>query len=142
MAEALTLDGELDRQMKLVRTGEITAVVCPWHGLIVDADTGTCCAEMDEARDRLAQAHLRSIEKQADRARHGGRKSIVCPYCDQINHPNNLESPAHWKRPNINPYCCDLFFLAVTRLAEQARVQKQIDHARRVQDQIAKASCN
>ena len=142
MAETLTLDGELDRQLRAVRKGETDVVVCPWHGNIVNSETGNCCIEMDEARERLASAHLRSIEKQADRARHGGRKSIECPYCGEINHPNNLESRAHWKRPNVNPYCCESFFVAVVRLAEHAKVQKQVDHARRIQDNVARASRN
>jgi len=142
MAETLTLDGELDRQLRAVRRGETESVVCPWHGTIVNAESGNCCIEMDEARERLAEVHLKSIEKQSDRARHGGRKSIQCPYCDELNHPNNLESPAHWKRPNVNIYCCDLFFAAVMRLADHHAVQKQIDHARRIQDGVAKASRN
>lgn len=143
MAETLTLDDELDSRFKAVRRGEASAVVCPWcGGRISELEPEDCCGELAEGRKRLAQAHLQGIEKQADRARHGGRKSIQCPYCDQINHPNNLESRAHWKRPNVNPYCCDLFYSAVMRLADHKAVQDQIDHKRRIEDGITKASRN
>ena len=143
MTEPLTLDGELDRQFKSVRRGEASAVACPWCGdRISELEPEDCCNELTEARARLAQAHLKSIDKQAAGARSGAWKGITCPYCDQINHPDNLQSQAHWKRPNINPYCCDLFFSAVMRLADHKAVQDQIDHARRIQDKVAKASRN
>lgn len=142
MAETLTLEGELDRQLRAVRRGETEVVVCPWHGTIVDSESGDCCDQMTDARERLAQAHLKNIEKQAAGARAGAWKGIACPYCGEINRPENLESPAHWKRPNINPYCCDLFYSAVMRLADHKIVQDQIDQKRRIEDNIAKASRN
>lgn len=142
MAEPLTLDGELDRQLKLVRKGEIQSVVCPWHGVIVDADTGICCMDMNEALDRLAQAHLKSVERQFVGIRDRLRDSVQCPYCDGINREENLASPAHWKRPGISPYCCSLMDAACAAIGNQLMVQAQLDHKRRIEDGIAKASRN
>ena len=138
------LDGELDRQLKAVRKGETERVVCPWHGTIVDAESGNCCVEMDEARERLAHAHLRKIQKQVAGIRNGIQSdpSIECPYCGGINRPENVTSEADWKRPGVNPYCCDSFFVGVARLAEHDGMQHLIDHARRIQDNIAKVGWN
>ena len=69
--------------------------------------------------------------------------SIECPYCGGINRPENVvEDQSAWKRPCISPYCCDLFFSAVMRLADHQGVQEQIDMKRRIEDGIAKASRN
>lgn len=139
---ALTLDDELDRQMKSVRRGETEAVVCPWHGAILNVESGDCCVEMEDARDRLSKAHLQSIERQFAGARRGIRDSLQCPYCDAINRPENLESPAHWKRPGVNPWCCDSMVLAVMALSDRLIVQSQLDHKRRIEDGIAKGAAN
>ena len=142
--ETLTLDGELDRRFKAVRRGEASAVVCPWcGGRISELDPEDCCDELAEARERLAQAHLKSIEKQAAGGRAGAWKSITCPYCGAVNRPENAtEDQTAWKRPLINPFCCDLFYSAVMRLADHKVVQDQIDHKRRIEDGMAKASRN
>ena len=142
--ETLTLDGELDRQFKAVRRGEASAVACPWCGdRISELEPEDCCNELTEARARLAQAHLKSIEKQAAGARSGAWKGITCPYCGEVNLPENQTADrSAWKRENVSPYCCDSFFSAVMRLADHKAVQDQIDHARRIQDKVAKASQN
>ncbi len=143
ISEALTLDAELDRQLKAVRRGESDTVVCPWHGMIVTAEDGNCCVEMEEARDRLGKAHLQSIERQVSGIRRGLRDhSVQCPYCDGINRPENMESVAHWKRPNVSPYCCDLFYMATIHLADRQVIQDRIDHKRRIDDMLAEASAN
>ena len=144
MAEAtLTLDGELDRQMKALRKGEAETIVCPWCGTFCNSETGECCVELADAKTRLARAHLQSIERQVNGIRKKLRDtSVQCPYCDGINRPENLMSEAHWKRPNISPYCCDLFFVAVASLAEREIVQEQLDHKRRIEDNISKAGMN
>ena len=142
MTEPLTLDGELDRQLKAVRRGETKVVFCPWHGNAVNEETGNCCIEMDEARERLTLEHFRSIDRQFVGVRGGLRDSVQCPYCDGINRAENLESPAHWKRPGISPYCCPLMDAACATLGERVRVQAQLDHKRRIEDGLAKARCN
>jgi hypothetical protein len=68
--------------------------------------------------------------------------SVQCPYCDEINRPENMESPAHWKRPNVSPFCCNLFFMATVHLADRHIIQGQIDHKRRIEDALANASVN
>lgn len=138
----LTLDGELNRQLKAVRRGETDKVVCPWCGAIGSSD---CCVELADARERLSRTALERIGKQARSIRSGIQidPSIECPYCDGINRPENAtEDRSAWKRPNVSPYCCDLFFSAVMRLADHQVVQNQIDHARRIQDNLAKVSVN
>lgn len=142
MAETITLDGELDRQLKAVRNKETESVVCPWHGNIVNAETGDCCIEMEEARDRIARQHFESLEMQFRGIRNNLRDSVQCPYCDGINRAENLTSPAHWKRPGVSPYCCSLMDAACATIGNRLRVQAQIDHKRRIEDGIAKASRN
>lgn len=139
MAEELTLDGELDRQLKLVRRGEASTIVCPFCGAISNEGSEQCCDDLAEAKGRLSRLHIQSIERQVSGIRLGLRdESIECPYCGEINSPDNMWSPPDWKRPNISPYCCDLFFVAVTRLADRSVVQKQIDHKNRIDDNIAR----
>jgi hypothetical protein len=140
--ETLTLDGELDRQLKAVRRGETESVVCPWHGNIVNAETGNCCIEMDEARERLAKEHFESIDRQFRGIRNHLRDSVQCRYCDGINRAENLDGPAHWKRPYVSPYCCPLMDAACATIGDRLRVQAQLDQKRRIEDGIAKASRN
>lgn len=135
-------DAELDRQLKAVRRGETETVVCPFCGTFCNESSGECCADMEDARERLSGSHLRSLQRQFNGVRAGTRDSVQCPYCDGINRAENLESPAHWKRPNVSPYCCPLMDAACARLTDQIIVQGQIDHKRRIEDKIAKASVN
>lgn len=136
-------DADLDRQLKSVRKGETETVVCPWCGLFGNEDSGECCISMEDAKRRLGELHLKSLNGQFSGARNGLRdESVQCPYCDAINRPENMESPAHWKRPGVSPYCCDSMVFAVMVLGERLMIQAQIDHARRIQDGISKASAN
>lgn len=143
MSPSLTQDDELARQLKAVRKGETETIVCPWCGIFNNAESGDCCVDMAEARERLGEQHLQSIERQFTAVRNGLRdESVQCPYCDGINRPENLESPAHWKRAGVSPYCCDLMVLAVMAIGQRLIEQSKIDHMHRIQDQIAKVSCN
>jgi hypothetical protein len=141
--EALTQDSELDRQLKAVRRGETDVIVCPWCGVFNNSESGDCCAEIAEARQRMAIENLKRVESQFKRVRNGlGDASVQCPYCDAINRPENLESPAHWKRAGVNPWCCDPMVLAVVAISERWMLQAQIDHMHRIQDNVAKVTCN
>lgn len=142
MAVELTRDSELDRQMKAVRTCETETIVCPWCGVFGNSESGDCCFDMEQGRERLAIEHLKSLERQFNGVRAGTRDSVQCPYCDGINRHENFESPAHWKRPMVSPYCCSLMDAAAVAIGQKAIVQAQIDSLHRIQDGIAKASRN
>jgi hypothetical protein len=143
MTHNLTHDAELDRQLKAVRRGETDVIVCPWCGVFNNSESGDCCAEIAEARQRMAIENLKRIESQFKRVRNGlGDASVQCPYCDAINRPENLESPAHWKRPMRSPWCCDLMVIAVMSVGERMRQQDLVDHMHRIQDNVAKVNCN
>lgn len=142
MSSILDKDADLDRQMKAVRRGETDVVICPWCGIASDAESGDCCINFSEAKDRIATEHLKLVVARFKSVRNGLADSVQCPYCDEINRWENFESPAHWKRPGINPYCCDTLALAVVRVGDHSILQDRIDHMRRIQDNLAKASCN
>lgn len=138
----MTMDGELDRQMKALRRGETETVVCPFCGIFSNSESGDCCMEMEDARDRLGASHLKSLEGQFSGARHGLRDSVQCPYCDGINRPENLASESEWKRPGVSPYCCDSMVSAVLALGERMLIQKKLDHKHKLEDSIAKVRQN
>lgn len=143
MPEPLTLDGELDRQLKLVRCGQSETIVCPWCGMISDSESGKCCVELTQARERLAESHIKSLERQFAAVRNHFRDSTVqCPYCDAINRPENLDDETQWKRPGTSPWCCDLMVYAVMGIGNRMITQALIDEKRRIEDSIAKVGMN
>ncbi len=142
MVEELTLAGELDRQLKSVRKGESETIVCPWCGVISNSGSDECCIEFATAKDELGKLHLKQVIARFKSVRNGLADSVQCPYCDEINRWENHESPAHWKRPNVNIYCCDAMAYAVVVVGENAITQDQIDHMRRIEDNLAKVSMN
>lgn len=142
MTEELTLESELDRQLKAVRNGTSETVVCPWCGVIGNSESGECCYEMVATKDALGQIHLKQVIARFKSVRGGLADSVECPYCGGINRWENHESPAHWKRPNVNIYCCDSMAYAVVIVGENAITQDRIDNMRRIQDNIAKVSAN
>lgn len=142
MAEELTLTGELDRQFRLVRRGESQTVVCPSCGSINNSESGDCCEWYASAQEELAELHLKQAAARFAAFRNKLADSVECPYCGGINRIENFQSPAHWKRPMVSPYCCTPMDYAAHALGKAVMQQKQIDHMRRIQDGIAKASAN
>lgn len=136
MTQELTLDSELNRQLKAVRNGQSNVIVCPWCG-VFNAESESCCEEFRSARERISVENLERLLRQFAEIRKGRpRDSVECPYCGQINRKDNMESPAHWKRPGVNPWCCDLMVMAVMRIGESFMEQDRIDKFRRIQDKV------
>jgi hypothetical protein len=155
---------ELDRQLLLVTQGKSLTVICPWCGIISDArefdpNETDCCPDFTDARNERGVRQIASIDRQqremmeglrtnqkGRRKAKGGvvtRDSIECPYCGGINRPENaLGSPEGWKRPNVSPYCCDLFVAAVIAIAQRIHTQQQIEKVGRINEAISRAERN
>lgn len=139
---ALSLEGELDRQMKLVRKGESSVIVCPWCGSINGPESPDCCPEYTEGRESLGRENLRLVIARQKSIQNGLADSIQCPYCDAINRPENFDDPTTWKRPSVNPWCCDQMMHTVMAIAMNIITQDQIDQKHRIEDGIAKTRAN
>lgn len=143
MHEPLSLDSELDRQMISIARGESTVLVCPFCGCINgDADT-SCCAQLQDAKERRGVRNIKSIENQRNGVISGLRSAIDCPYCGGVNQPRAEQAhPSDWVRPMASPYCCDFFQAAITAVMYAVVEQRRVEHFQRIQDGLAKAAQN
>jgi len=140
----LGADAELDRQMILIARGESAVLVCPFCGCINGAaDDTSCCAQLQDAKDRRGVRNIQSIERQRNGVVNGLRSAIDCPYCGGVNQPYAEQAhPSEWVRPMRSPYCCDFFQVAIVAVMYAVIEQRRIEHFQRIQDGLAKAERN
>lgn len=143
LATAEQMDADLDRQMILIARGKSSFLICPFCGVINSDVDGSCCAQLQDAKDRRGERNIKSIERQRNGVVSGLRIAIDCPYCGGVNQPRAEElHESEWIRPMISCYCCDMFSAAITAVMYAVVEQRRIDHFRRVQDGLAKAGMN
>lgn len=137
------MDIDIDRQMVAITRGESSMLVCPFCGVINGGIDGSCCVQLQDAKDRRGERSIKSIERQRNGVVSGLRSAIDCPYCGGVNQPRAEElHESEWIRPMISCYCCDMFSAAITAVMYAVVEQRRIDHFRRVQDGLAKAGMN
>ena len=136
-------DAELDRQMIAIARGQSSILVCPFCG-IFNTDTETsCCAQLQEAKNRRGVRNIKSIERQRNGVVNGLRSAIDCPYCGGVNQPRvEAAHPSEWVRPMQSPFCCDLFQAAIAAVMYAVIEQRRVEHYERIRDGIAKAGKN
>lgn len=137
------VDTDLDRQMIAIARGESSMLVCPFCGVFNVGIDGSCCAQLQNAKDRRGERNIKSIERQRNGVVSGLRSAIDCPYCAGVNQPRAEElHPSEWVRPMQSPFCCDLFQAAISAVMYAVVEQRRLDHVQRIQDSMAKASRN
>jgi hypothetical protein len=126
-----------------IARGDSGVLVCPFCGVINDSVDDSCCAQLQDAKDRRGARNIKSIERQRNGVVNGLRSAIDCPYCGGVNQPRAEQShPSEWVRPMVSPYCCDLFQVAITAVMYAVIEQRRIDHFEQIRDGIAKAEKN
>lgn len=139
----MDMDTDLDRQMIAIARGESSMLVCPFCGVFNVGVDGSCCAQLQDAKDRRGVRNIKSIERQRNGVVDGLRSAIDCPYCAGVNQPRAEElHPSEWVRPLVSPFCCDLFQAAISAVMYAVVEQRRLDHVKRIQDGLAKASVN
>lgn len=133
---------ELDRQLRLVETGESVGVFCPWCTKMATPDLDDCCPMFTEAKERRGREQFKSIVDQYTDCERGISNNIRCPYCLRHNYtaPETPRHPSEWKRPNVSPFCCRLFELAaaaiVQRMDKADKMQDLVDQKKRIEDRM------
>lgn len=134
---------ELDRQLTLIERRGPVIVVCPWCGAITNefrAENPDCCLDFRQARDSRGIEKLETLKRNHRRMLNGEITCLSCPYCHKHNYrvSKSEQHPAEWKRPNVSPFCCDLFALAVKAICYAMAEQKLQDDTARIADEIAR----
>ena len=135
-------------EIKHGKTG--LTMFCPWCRKINNGDGEPCCFAFSEALENRANRQLQEFFGQYHRVETGQSESITCPYCGDANwipsiNPTTTRrerDPLDWKRPNVSPFCCDLFQQAALAVAKTKGLQEKIDQCKRIQDGIERAERN
>lgn len=119
-------------------------VFCPWcSGINNPGDEATpCCRAFSLAIQDRADEMVRSFANQYTAIECGLSSSITCPYCRSVNRAPGPVHPADWKRPMINPFCCDQFCHALAARLEVKRVNGLVRMADKIAERLDKAGAN
>lgn len=139
---------EFKRRMKFTNTAT-EPVACLWCGQVNMPDGNVCCASFEAALDEYTQGQFDQFLKAYERVKQGKSLSIACPWCGEANwipqaNPtqDGPRTPLDWKRPNVSPFCCDMFVNAAMAVAQRLAWNQKIDAFHRIQDAMAKAERN
>src|SRR6185312_14203586 len=91
------------------------SVFCPFcHGLNQPGqEDNPCCRAFALAIQDRADAMTKSFASQYTAVEVGLASSITCPWCKTVNRTPGPVHRADWIRPNVSPFCCHLFELAL-----------------------------
>lgn len=120
------------------------AVFCPWCSSMnrPGDEAIPCCTPFRFAVKDRADAMVRSFASQYTAVEVGLASSITCPYCKEVNRAPAPQHPAEWKRPGINPFCCDTFCMVLLAHLEVKRVQGLVHQADQLAEAMDKAAKN
>ena len=120
------------------------SVFCPWCSAInlIGNEDDPCCTPFSFAIKDRGHRLVQEFANQYTAVEVGIASAITCPYCREVNRAPAPQDPTEWKRPMVNPFCCDLFCMALAAHLEVKRVQSLVHRADQIAEQYDKAAKN
>lgn len=120
------------------------SVFCPWCSSInrIGDESNPCCRQFAFAVQERADNLVLSFANQYTAVEIGMSSSITCPWCKQVNRAPAPEDPCDWKRPMVNPFCCDVFCHVLAAHLEVKRVKSLVHRADQIAEALDKAANN